>query len=189
MQALGLQLTLGQIEIKEHGKPVCWGGDKFVALSTNGYSAYSSDGITWTDFVMPEYNTWTSVTYGAGQFVAVSGTGNNRVATSKDGINWSAVPAAAQKAWFKVTYSDNQFVAVSTDGFIMYSGDAPGSTYYYDQTSFTSYSNTQIISRHGVEATSDAAATLGYAELTEQGCLFIEGYEKELDGRYRPLFS
>ena len=60
---------------------------------------------------------FTSVTYGNGQFVAVTDAGINRVMTSVDGINWTA-HSAPQRAWRSVTYGDDGngnglFVAVA----------------------------------------------------------------------------
>ncbi|KSV67285.1 hypothetical protein N182_34195 [Sinorhizobium sp. GL2] len=41
----------------------------------------SPDGITWTARAAPVANIWYSVTYGNGLFVAVAGTGTNRIMT------------------------------------------------------------------------------------------------------------
>ena len=40
---------------------------------------YSTDAINWTSASAAEANTWYSVTYGNGKFVAVSSNGTNRV--------------------------------------------------------------------------------------------------------------
>lgn len=62
-------------------------------------------------------NSWNSVVYGNGLFVAVAfdGTGN-RVMTSPDGITWTSRTSAADNAWQNVTYANGLFVAVSADG-------------------------------------------------------------------------
>jgi hypothetical protein len=77
----------------------------------------SPDGITWTSRTSAADNSWASVTYGNGLFVAVSysGTGN-RVMTSPDGINWTSRTSAADNFWYGVTYGDGLFVAVSSSG-------------------------------------------------------------------------
>jgi hypothetical protein len=62
-------------------------------------------------------DSWESVTYGNGLFVAV-GRGNDYVMTSSDGITWTARSAAGNNdAWYSVTYGNGIFVAV---------GDATG---------------------------------------------------------------
>ncbi len=51
-------------------------------------------GITWTARDAAEANSWRSVTYGNGLFVAVAENGTHRVMTSPDGITWTARDAA-----------------------------------------------------------------------------------------------
>src|SRR5690606_5527398 len=61
-------------------------------------------------------NSWTSVTYGNGLFVAVAYDGTNRVMTSPDGITWTSRSAPEANVWYSVTYGNGLFVAVSTSG-------------------------------------------------------------------------
>ncbi len=62
-------------------------------------------------------NSWQSITYGNGLFVAVSSSGTgNRVMTSPDGITWTARTSAADNDWRSVTYGNGIFVAVSDTG-------------------------------------------------------------------------
>jgi len=101
---------------------------KFVAVSVasgaTSTAMYSDDGISWTAVLTPEANTWVSVTYGNGKFVAVSQSGTNRVMWSPDGIAWTAASAATANTWESVTYDDGKFVAVASDGpLVMYSTD------------------------------------------------------------------
>jgi len=53
----------------------------------------SADGITWISRTAAASNTWSSIAYGNGIFVAVSHDGN--VMTSPDGITWTSRSAAA----------------------------------------------------------------------------------------------
>lgn len=93
-----------------------------VGTSTNAsttltaFRNVANGGVTWTSRSASEANTWSSVTYGNGTFVAVSGSGTNRVMTSTDGITWTARTAAEANPWWAVTYGAGQFVAVSTSG-------------------------------------------------------------------------
>jgi predicted RecA/RadA family phage recombinase len=83
----------------------------------------SPDGITWTSRTSAANNTWYSVTYGNGIFVAVSVSGTYRVMTSPDGITWTSRTSAANNTWQSVTYGNGLFVAVSFDGTVMTSPD------------------------------------------------------------------
>ena len=78
----------------------------------------SQAGIDWQIVNHGFDNSWRSVTYGAGLFVAVANTGTgNRVMTSPDGITWTArTNYAADNSWGSVTYGAGLFVAVATSG-------------------------------------------------------------------------
>ena len=94
-----------------------------VAMTVTGWliaapAAHADDaGITWTSQTSAADNTWNSVTYGNGLFVAVAETGTgNRVMTSPDGITWTSRTSATDNNWFGVTYGNGLFVAVSFSG-------------------------------------------------------------------------
>jgi hypothetical protein len=76
----------------------------------------SPDGITWTLRTPAVANSWYSVTYGNGLFVAVSYDGPNQVMTSPDGITWTTRTAAVEKPWGSVTYGNGLFVATEWGG-------------------------------------------------------------------------
>jgi hypothetical protein len=68
---------------------------------------YTNSGVTapvWTARTAAELNSWLSITYGNGLFVAVSTDGTNRVMTSPDGITWAA-RMAAETSQFMVSPS------------------------------------------------------------------------------------
>ena len=73
-------------------------------------------GSVWTTRTVPQANSWTSVAYGNGLFVAVSTNGTNTVMTSPDGITWTSRTAPASSTWYSVTYGNGLFVAVSQVG-------------------------------------------------------------------------
>jgi len=74
-------------------------------------------GVNWTSRTSAADNSWNSVTYGNGLFVAVSSTGiGNRVMTSPDGITWTSKTSAADNIWRAVTYGNGLFVAVAQTG-------------------------------------------------------------------------
>jgi hypothetical protein len=83
---------------------------------TNNATTVPNGGSQWTSRTASEANSWYSVTYGNGLFVAVSYTGTNRVMTSPDGTTWTARVASEANQWYSVTYGNGLFVAVAVDG-------------------------------------------------------------------------
>ena len=107
------------------------GQEKFVAVASNASNRVltSADGITWTAQSVP-LNTWNSVTYGDGVFVAVASAGvSDYVMTSADGLTWTSQVAASSSTWNSVTYGGGIFVAVASagvSGLVMTSGSMAG---------------------------------------------------------------
>ena len=66
---------------------------------------------SWESSDMPASESWFSVCYGAGKFVAVGGS-DDRAAYSKDGINWTLTTLPANKTWLSVCYGNGKFVAI-----------------------------------------------------------------------------
>ena len=104
----------------------------FAAVAYEGptRSMFSTDGYNWETSDIPTNANWHAIGSGDGQFVAVSFSGSQPVATSPDGRSWTAhtaLPASA--GWHDVSYSDrdgtwtavsffpdSQRVMSSTDG-------------------------------------------------------------------------
>jgi predicted RecA/RadA family phage recombinase len=88
------------------------------------FKTAAADAAAWTSRTSAVDNSWQSVTYGNGLFVAVSNSGtNNHVMTSPDGITWTSRNASADNAWESVTYGNGLFVAVSMAAGVMTSPD------------------------------------------------------------------
>ncbi len=75
-----------------------------------------SKGTSWTARTSAESNNWILVTYGGGQFIAVSSNGTHRVMTSPDGVSWTARNAPEANSWYSVTYGNGLYVAVAQSG-------------------------------------------------------------------------
>lgn len=88
-----------------------FGDDTFVAVESSRV-AYATDD-TWTVIAAAKTANWSSVTYGAGLFVAVS---DDSVMTSPNGRTWTLQTAAEKNDWSSVTYAAGMFVAVSSNG-------------------------------------------------------------------------
>ena len=70
------------------------------------------DTLGWKQNTLPAQQTWTTVTYGNGKFVAVTGNGSHG-AYSTDGINWTETTMPTGMNWQGVTYGNGKFVAVA----------------------------------------------------------------------------
>jgi hypothetical protein len=71
----------------------------------------------WTARAYGASNSWASVVYGNGKFVAVSNSGaGDRIMTSPDGSEWTSVAAPEQNGWLSVAYGNGRFVAVAYSG-------------------------------------------------------------------------
>ena len=84
-----------------------------MAVATSGTNRVmtSTDGTTWTTRTPAADDTWNSVAYGGGTFVAVSQGGT--VMTSTDGTTWTTRTAATADQWQSVAYGNSLFVAVA----------------------------------------------------------------------------
>ncbi|HYJ44076.1 MAG TPA: hypothetical protein VEW06_06430 [Xanthobacteraceae bacterium] len=91
------------------------GGVELMRLGSTGLETAAR---LWVSRTNPVDDTFTSVCYGNGLFVAVATTGSvgGRVMSSPDGINWTARTAATAWNWTGVTYGAGLFVAVSSSG-------------------------------------------------------------------------
>lgn len=105
---------------------IAYGGGKFVAINGGYQTITSTNTIDWLPGgTIPTvgWQHWGKMTYGAGQFVAVShfGSSTNAIATSPDGVNWTirSIPTVGGDGqsvpadWIAVTYGGGQFVAYS----------------------------------------------------------------------------
>ena len=98
--------------------------------------------VTIESGTMPSNNTWSSVCYGNGKFVAVvifGGITSNTMAYSTDGISWTQGNMSSSQDWKSVCYSNGKFVAVgngsnimaySTDGISWTQGNMPSNSYW-----------------------------------------------------------
>ena len=83
-----------------------------------GEASVSPDSLKpWTIRTSAADNSWRSVCYGNGLFVAVASIGTgNRVMTSPDGINWTTRTSVVDNSWRSVCYGNGLFVAVAING-------------------------------------------------------------------------
>ena len=105
---------------------VCFGKGIFVASSTNySKTAYSSDGITWTESnEIPSSNRVAGICFGKDRFIALC-YNTNKAVYSTDGITWVLTEDLPMANSFYICYGNDRFMVVfdgsnkaaySTDG-------------------------------------------------------------------------
>ena len=106
--------------VQAQWKSIAYGNGKFVAVAYNSsITAYSADGLNWTQATLPSQNTWMSVTYGGNKFVAVA---EEEIAYSVDGVNWVLKDSPISGQLTCVTYGDGKFVAaIDNSAYAIYS--------------------------------------------------------------------
>ncbi len=108
--------STGALTTSGDWRALCFGNDRFVALSYNSTNSnYSTNGTSWTaGGALPGTRNWTAITYGEGTFVAVA-SGNASGAYSTDGgVTWNNTTMPSAASWSSITYGNGTFVAVAT---------------------------------------------------------------------------
>ena len=116
---------------------VCYGNDKFVAVDSSNYFAYSTDGMNWTEGTISSSTgrKWSSVCYGNGKFVTIDSSSISSYfaystdgitwtegmisdiilgGISNDGINWTeSTISSTSRKWVSVCYGNGKYIAVA----------------------------------------------------------------------------
>lgn len=96
--------------------------NNFVMALAQGNILFSNNsGNSWTTSKVGT-NSWYSVTYGGGRYVAVGSSG--KVTVSIDGISWTTPQSVGSNNWQRVNYGNGKYVAVGSSGNISSSNDA-----------------------------------------------------------------
>ena len=144
-----------------------YGAGKYVVITGGTFTntdvfAYSSNGTSWTAGTLPTSAKWTSVTFAAGKFVAVSKF-SDTAAYSTDGVNWTAATLPSNSDWISVTYGNGKFFAItassmataaSTDGITWTAGTLPANT-TYNQVAFGISTAAPVVGNPGQVLTSN----------------------------------
>jgi hypothetical protein len=97
-------------------------GPGFIMIETGGATAYSSDGINWTEGKDATAYGLVSAAFGNGLFVALTDFG--QIATSTDGLNWILGPDfSTDNSWRTIEFEDGLFFALGQYGKTAYSAD------------------------------------------------------------------
>jgi hypothetical protein len=114
----------GLLPFKAVWSAIAYGNGRFVALSSDGFSAWSVDGgVTWQGAIMMRAVNWVAIAYGNGRFVAVEGGSSNKAFFSSTGSSWTEVTLPGMADWTAITYGNGRFVALSSAGFFAWSVD------------------------------------------------------------------
>ncbi len=104
----GLKWTQRKTGMKSALGDIVWGNGTFIALSGEGTSAVSKDGITWKKVTIPTKDkTIRDLHFGGSTFVVV---GDYLLLTSKDGVKWTSVPSDGI-FWNRVIWVKDRFFA------------------------------------------------------------------------------
>ena len=116
--------TISTVSTTRNWTPVCYGNGIFVTMAygSNRF-AYSTDGINWTESVLPYGGYMYSICYGGGKFVAIAQYTNYFV-YSTDGINWDVSEYVDSVSYECVCYGNGVYVAITYDEtYFVYSTD------------------------------------------------------------------
>jgi len=94
---------------------LCFGAGLFVAVASHGgdnNAAISSDGITWTPKLFP-YDSWNSVRYGNGTFIAISAEGTSEISTDGDAWESGGELPLIDYNYISLAFGNEIFVAIS----------------------------------------------------------------------------
>ncbi|EGF53397.1 hypothetical protein SAMN05444376_1632 [Bacteroides clarus YIT 12056] len=118
---------------------ITYGNGKYVAVGSDGDTAYSTDGVNWNKGNIGNLKIYrlNSVAYGNGKFVAVGETRNFTSDAAKriystDGINWNKSEESYpyNDSHYNVAYGNGKFVtSIYADGDVLTSSD--GITWRY----------------------------------------------------------
>jgi hypothetical protein len=106
---------------------IIWDGNEFIALSTTGGVARSSNGTSWTaiDTTMSSVN---DLTYGNGYYVACRDSAT--IYYSTDAVTWTAKDSGAGTAVnFSVKYGNGRFITVGNSTQARWATDPSGTWY------------------------------------------------------------
>ena len=132
-----------------------------------GFTRNVEKGLSWTQGTMPSSQSWYSVCYGNGKYVAIS-FNSNIMAYSTDGISWTQGTMPSDQYWMSVCYGNDKYVAVcrnsdimaySTDGINWNQGNMPNREDWrsicYGNGKYVAvgYSNIMVYSTDGISWT------------------------------------
>ena len=107
---------------------IAYGNNRYIAVglgkdySDTKKAMTSTDGITWSNIVMPN-GEWRAITFSDNMFVAGGSNAENdyrNFAVSLDGLEWKTL-ASPYNHYYGITYGNGRFVAVSSSNYSAHS--------------------------------------------------------------------
>ena len=125
----GAPLTLGTGYSSYTWRSICYGNNKYVALSSQGGICTGTGGNNWDSCISGTTSglgshTWYSICYGNNKYVALGSSGY--VSTSTDGTTWSTPVQdtnLGSHSWYDLCFDGTRFVALSSSNYLSYSVD------------------------------------------------------------------
>lgn len=144
------------------------GPEKYVAISTQGFLASSTNGSDWENLgAYLGQDSWKDIAYGNGTFVAL----NNRgyISTSTDGETWTEatqISNLGNHSWVSIIYNGTSFIALGDGGYVSTSSN--GTDW------IAAVRNTQLGSRRWISMATNgsyvvALGSSGYISTSENG--------------------
>lgn len=92
------------------------GGTHVIISASSGVAATSTDGASWTSRTFPA-NTFGSIAYGNGTFVAIATVNStNAAATSPNGTTWTTQTLPITQVWGPIAFGNGSFTVVGGTG-------------------------------------------------------------------------
>jgi len=110
----GTSWSLGNLPVSAFWTKVVYLNNIYMAFSSEGPAARSTDGVSWSSMTMPSSTAqWTDAAYGEGKWVAVAAGGTTAAYSTDGGVNWlsSTLPEGAD--WNAVEYGKGKFLAIA----------------------------------------------------------------------------
>jgi hypothetical protein len=92
-------------------------GLSLYAATINGSAAIiqtSSDGLVWTQRVLPTTGGRSRITASSSQFIALRSGASNKIDSSTDGVTWSEITLPSTKSWVDIAWTGDEFVILSS---------------------------------------------------------------------------
>ena len=88
---------------------------RWVAISESTYSAWSDDGISWTQIFTPYNAPWKTMAHGNDVFVAISNTVTDVIVYNRTGKQWVTTNLPSSAPLKDIHFADGKFVIICED--------------------------------------------------------------------------
>lgn len=95
---------------------IIYATSKWVGVKANtNVSAYSSDGVEWTNKTLPAYGMWSSIAVGSSACIAVASDSASIVWSLDQGLSWTVRTMSSARKWKSIAANNTTFVVIALD--------------------------------------------------------------------------